>query len=207
VHLFIYLFIFRRDSGAETVSVPSQFLDPLCVNDVNELLMGVEDFLCVTICLPHIKQLDQDVAIGQLKRVIILLCSSLKQTLNAVGSKRESDFSQNVHLESKCSQNGVDGSEKSLRIHLLMLATVLETVIHLTDNKMLKEVCNPDMLLDSLLPYACDPTNLSALRALDLYFTAYKLETEEAAYCLELFGRLYSELLQNLSSPFHEVTA
>jgi hypothetical protein len=204
---FIYLFIFRRDSGTETVSVPSQFLDVLCVNDISELLMGVEDFLCVTICLPHVKQLDQDVAIRQLKHVIILLCSSLKQTSNAVGSKSESDLSQNMQLESIYSQNEVDRSEGSLRIHLLVLATVLETVIHLTDNKLLKEVCNPDMLLDSLLPYACDPTNLSVLRALDLYFTACKLETEEGAYCLELLGRLHSELLQNLSSPFHEVTA
>jgi hypothetical protein len=206
-YVFIYLFIFRRDSGAETVSVPSQFLDVLCVNGINELLMGVEDFLCVTICLPHIKQLDQDVAIRELKHDILLLCSSLKQTSNAVESKSESDLSQTVQLESKCNQNEVDGSEENVRIHLLVLATVLETVIHLTDNKLLKEVCNPDMFVDSLLPYACDPTNLSALRALDLYFTAYKLEAEETSYCLELFRRLFSELLNNLSSPFHEVIA
>jgi hypothetical protein len=185
--------------------VSSQFLDVLCVNDVNELLMGVEDFLCVTICLPHIKQLDQDVAIRELKHDIILLCSSLKQTSNTVGSKSKSDLSRSVQLESKCSQSEVDGHEENLRIYLLVLATVLETVIHLTDDKMLKEVCNPDMLVDSLLPYASDTTNLSALRALDLYFTAYKLETEEATYCLELFKRLLSELLNNLSSPFHEV--
>ena len=207
VCVFIYLFIFRSDSGTKTINVPSQFLDVLCVNDINELLMGLEDFLCVTICLPHIKQLDQDVAIRELKHDVILLCSSLKQTSNAVGSKSESDLSRSVQLESKCSENEVDESEKNLRIHLLLLATVLETVIHLTDDKMLKEVCNPDMLVDSLLPYACDTANLSALRALDLYFTAYKLETEEAAYCLELFRRLLSELLNNLSSPFHEVIA
>jgi len=207
VFVFIYLFIFRSDSGTKTINVSSQFLDVLCVNDVTELLMGVEDFLCVTICLPHIKQLDQDVAIRELKHDIILLCSSLKQTSNTVGSKSESDLSQSVQLESKCSQSAVDGHEENLRIHLLVLATVLETVIHLTDDKMLKEVCNPDMLVDSLLPYACDTTNLSALRALDLYFTAYKLETEEAAYCLELFRRLLSKLLNNLSSPFHEVIA
>lgn len=207
MYVFMYLFIFRPDSGTKTINVSSQFLDVLCVNDINELLMGVEDFLCVTICLPHIKQLDQDVAIRELKHDVILLCSSLKQTSNAVGSKSESDLSRSVQLESKCSQSRVDRSEENLRIHLHVLATVLETVIHLTDDKVLKEVCNPDMLLDSLLPYARDTTNLSALRALDLYFTAYKLETEEAAYCLELFRRLLSKLLNNLSSPFHEVRA
>jgi len=205
VCICVYLFLFRGDSGTKTINVSSQFLDVLCVNNINELLMGVEDFLCVTICLPHIKQLDQDVAARELKRDIIILCSSLKQTSNAVGSKSESDLPQNVQLESKCSQNEVDGSEENLRIRLLVLATVLETVIHLADDKILKEMCNPDMLVDSLLPYACDTTNLSALRALDLYFTAYKLETEEIAYCLELLRRLLSKLLNNLSSPFHEV--
>jgi hypothetical protein len=187
--------------------VPRQFLDMLFVNDINELLMEVEDFLCVTICLPHVKQLDQDVAIRELKHDIILLCSSLEKTSNAVGSKSESDLSKSVQIESKCSQNEVDKIEGNLSIHLLVLATVLETIIHLTDDEMLKEVCNPDMLVDSLLPYACDPTNLSALRALDLYFTAYKLEKEEAAYCLEMFRRLLSTLLNNLSSPFHQVMA
>jgi len=206
VCVFIYLFIFRSDSGTKTINVSSQFLDVLCVNDINEMLMEVDDFLCVTICLPHIKQLDQDVAIRELKNDIILLCSSLKQTSDAVGSKSESDLSQSLQLENKCSQNEVDGSEENLRIHLLVLATVLETVIHLTDEKILKEVCNPDMLVDSLLPYASDTTNLSALRALDLYFTACKLEAEDV-YCLELFRSLLSKLLNNLSSPFHEVIA
>lgn len=205
MYVCIYSFIFRRDSGTKAACVPSQFLDALCVKDINELLTGVEDFLCVAICLPHIKELDRDVAIRQLKHVIMLVCYSLKQTSNTTESETESDLPQNMQLERKYSLNEVIWSEERQRICLLVLATVLETVIHLTDNKVLKEVCNADMLLDSVLPYACDPTNLSALRALDLYFTAWKLETEEAAYCLELFGRLHSKLLQNLSSPFHEV--
>jgi hypothetical protein len=59
--------------------------------------------------------------------------------------------------------------------------------------------------MNSVLPYACDHANLDALRALDLYLTACKPKEEEDAYCLQLFGRLYSKLLQNLSSPFRKV--
>jgi hypothetical protein len=179
----------------------------LRVTDINELLMRVDDFLCVTICLPHIKPLDHDVAIKLLQDVMLLLCSSLKQTSVGVESKSETELSENTQLERKSSLNEVIESEGRTQIVLLALATVLETLIHLTQNKTLKEVCGIDVLLDSLLPYARDPRNLSALRALDLYFTAYNLETEEDYYCLELFERLHSELLQNLSSPFHEVIA
>jgi hypothetical protein len=171
------------------------------------LLKKVEDFLCVTICLPHIKQLDQDVAIKYLKHVLVLLCSSLKQTSNSVESKNETDLSENIQPERICNQSEGIESEERIRVLLLVLSTVLETLIHLTDSKTLKEACSSDMLVDCVLPHACDHTNLSALRALDLYFTACKLKAEEDAYCLQLFGRLYSKLLQNLSSPFHKVRA
>jgi hypothetical protein len=193
-------------SGTSFVSVPNQFLNVLNVSDINELLKSMEDFLCVTICLPHVRPLDQDVAIKELKDVVILLCSSLKQISNGVENKSESDLFEDVQLERKSSLHDITESEERTKVLLLVLATILETIIHLTDNKMLKEVCSLDMLVDTLIPYACDPKYLSALRALDLYFTAYKLETEDSAYSLELFGILHSQLLQNLSSPFHEVT-
>jgi hypothetical protein len=174
----------------------------LHVADINELLKRVDSFLCVTICLPHIKSLDHDVAVKMLMDVMILLCSSLKQTSSGIENKSETELSESMQV---CSQSEVTESEESIQIIILVLATVLETLIHLTHNETLKKVCGADMLLDSLLPYARDPKNLSALRALDLYFTACKIETEEDCYCLELFKRLHSELLRNLSSPFHEV--
>jgi hypothetical protein len=177
------------------------------VTDINELLKTVDKFLCAAICLPHIKPLDNDVAIKVLNKVIIILCSSLKQTSDSVESKSETELSENTQLERKSSLNDVIGSEERIPIVLLVLATVLETLIHLTRSKTLKELCSVDVILDCLLPYAHDPKNLCALRALDLYLTACKLETEEVSYCLELFERLHSELLQNLSSPFHEVIA
>lgn len=182
--------------------MPSRFLDVLCVNDINELLKNVEDFLCVTICLPHIKQFNQDLAIKHLKNVLLLLCSSLERTSDDVESIHESDLglSKSTQLERKCNQ-----SEERIRVLLLVLPTVLETLIHLTDSKSLKEACSLDMLVKSVLPYACDHANLDALRALDLYLTACKPKEEEDAYSLQLFGRLYSKLLQNLSSPFHKV--
>lgn len=201
----LIVFIFRKESNQKNATVPSQFLDVLCVNDINELLKKVEDFLCVIICLPHIKQFDQDLAIKRVKHVLLLLCSSLERTSDDVESIHESDLSNSTQLERKCNQSEDILNEETIRVLLLVLPTVLETLIHLTDSKTLKEACSLDMLVNSVLPYACDHANLGALRALDLYLTACKPKEEEDAYCLQLFGRLYLKLLQNLSSPFHEV--
>lgn len=184
--------------------MPGLFLNVLRVTDVDELLQRIDDFLCVTICLPHIKPLDRDVAVKLLKNVMMLLCSSLKQISNGVES--ETKLPENMQLQRTSNLNEVIESEERIQIVLLVLATVLETVIHITQNETLKEICDVNVLLDSLLPYVCHPKYLSALRALDLYLTACKLETEDF-YCLELFEKLLSELMQNLSSPFHEVSA
>lgn len=203
----LLVFIFRKEINEKNIIVPSQFLDVLCANDINELLKNVEDLLCVTICLPHIKQFNQDLAIKHLKHVLLLLCSSLERTSDDVESVHESDLdlSRSTQLERKCNQSEGILSEERIEVLLLLLPTVLETLIHLTDSKTLKEACSLDMLVNSVLPYACDHANLNALRALDLYLTACKPKEEEDAYSLQLFGRLYSKLLQNLSSPFHKV--
>jgi hypothetical protein len=198
------VFIFRGEHNEKNVAVAGQFLDVLCVNDIDELLKKVEDIVCVTICLPHIRHLDQDLAIKHLRRVLLLLCSSLQRTSD-VDTKHENDVSECTRLKVERTQDEVILSEESIRVLLLVLSTAVESLIHLTDNKTLKDTCTSDMLVDSVLPYACDHTNLSALRALDLYLTASKLTEQEDDYCWKLFGRLYSKLLQNLSSPFHKV--
>jgi hypothetical protein len=201
--VFIY---FRDELNEKNVTVASQFLDVLFVNDINELLRKVEDFLCVTICVPHIKHLDRDQAVKHLKHVLLLLCSSLERTSD-VETKHESDLSESTQLEKECSRGEDILSAERVRVVLLILSTVVETLIHLTDNKSLKDTCNSDTLVNSVLPYTCEHANVSALRALDLYLTACKLKEHEDAYCLKLFGRLYSKLCQNLCSPFHKVRA
>jgi hypothetical protein len=202
----LLVFIFRDEHNKKNVTVPSLLLDVLCVKDINELLKEVENILYVTICLPHLKHLDQDLAIRHLKHILLLLCSSLEQASD-VETKHESGLCESTQLERECSQGEDIFSEEKIRVLLLVLSTAVESLIHLTDNKTLKATCNADTLVNSVLPYTCDHMNLSALRALDLYLTACKLKEEEDAYCLQSFGRLYSKLLQNLCSPFHKVGA
>jgi hypothetical protein len=202
----LLVFIFRDELNKKSATVSSQFLDMLLVNDINELLRKVEDFLCVTICLPHIKHLDRDLAVKHLQHVLLLLCSSLERTSD-VETKHEIDLSERMQIESECSRGEDILSAERIRIVLLMLSTVVETLIHLTDNEILKDTCSLDTLVNSVLPYTCEHANVSALRALDLYLTACKPMEQDDAYCSKLFGRLYSKLCQNLCSPFHKVRA
>ncbi|PSN56059.1 hypothetical protein C0J52_11812, partial [Blattella germanica] len=61
-------------------SIPSRFLNELCVTSTDEILKKLEDFICTVVCIPHIKPLDQNEAINNLKNVVTVLCASLTET-------------------------------------------------------------------------------------------------------------------------------
>ncbi|XP_069689745.1 small subunit processome component 20 homolog isoform X2 [Periplaneta americana] len=179
----------REDS--KVTSFPNQFVDILSVSNTDEILRKVEDILCAVICIPHLKPLNQDNALEQLRNIIELLCSLLKQIPIYIENENN-PFDRKIETE----------KEEKITNTLLVLATVLETVIHMTDRKSLKELCNAQFLLDSVLPYASVPKYLNALRALDLFFTAYVQEDDGSS---DLLARLYAVLHDNLSSPYHKI--
>ncbi|PZC82298.1 hypothetical protein B5X24_HaOG210854 [Helicoverpa armigera] len=144
----------------------------------------------VLFCLPHIEKVDVDYCIKRLGTLISKLLDILKG-YNLENQPKENKFHCDTTALSKCA-----------RKVLFILSVALESAIHISSCKKLKEICDIDVLLPVILPCAADPNYLCSLHIIDLYLTAYEHENGLTYPYLSLVD---SYLKTNVSSPFHVV--
>ncbi|XP_049868874.1 small subunit processome component 20 homolog [Pectinophora gossypiella] len=161
---------------------------------VNEPIENiVEDpikLMNVLFCLPHMEKIDVDLCVKSLNQLITKLLKVL-ENYNLENQLYENKFHCDTTPLSKCA-----------RQVLFILSNAMESAIHISSCKKLKEICDIDILLPVLLPCAADPNYLSALHLVDLYLTAYEHENGLTYPFLSLVD---SFLKNNISSPFHIV--
>ncbi|CAH0579423.1 unnamed protein product [Chrysodeixis includens] len=141
-------------------------------------------------CLPHVERNDVDSCIKMLGELISKLLNILV-SYNLENQPNENKFHCDTTALSRCA-----------RKVLFILAVAMESAIHLSSCKKLKEICDIDTLLPVIVPCAADPNYLCALHVLDLYLTAYEQENGLTYPYLSL---VHSYLKSNVSSPFHVV--
>lgn len=91
-------------------------------------------------------------------------------------------------------------NENFVKKHLFLLNCVLETAVHLNI-----DIANLNRsLMKTLLPYASNVSFVTAIKTLDLYFTA--LEFEENIVNNATILELNSTLINNFDSPYHQVS-
>ncbi|XP_050560675.1 small subunit processome component 20 homolog [Spodoptera frugiperda] len=144
----------------------------------------------VLFCLPHVEKIDVDHCVKMLAQLITKLLDILK-SYNLENQPKENKFHCDTTALSKCA-----------RKVLFILSVALESAVHISSCKKLKEICDIDTLLPVILPCAADPNYLCSLHLLDLYLTAYEHENGLTYPYLSLVN---SYLKTNVSSPFHVV--
>ncbi|XP_028163642.1 small subunit processome component 20 homolog [Ostrinia furnacalis] len=159
-------------------------------DDMENIVENPSKLMNVLFCLPHIENKDVDYCVTTLSKLIAKLLQVLNTYNIAVQSENNQFHCDNTAL-SRCA-----------RQVLFILANALESAIHISSCKKLKTICDIEMLLCVILPYAADPNYLAALHLLDLYLTAYEQENGLIYAHLSLID---SYLRNNVSSPFHIV--
>ncbi|KAJ2937884.1 hypothetical protein O0L34_g18707 [Tuta absoluta] len=159
-------------------------------DNIESIVESPNKLMNVLFCLPHVEKIDVDLCIKSLNQLITKLLKVLA----------------NYNLESQLEENkyhcDTTALSKYARRVLFILANALESAVHISSCKKLKEICEIDALLPVVLPCAADPNYLAALHLVDLYLTAYEQENGLTYPFLSLVD---SYLKNNVSSPFHIV--
>lgn len=168
-----------------------EHFDSVLNENVDDIVENPVKLMNLLFCLPHIAQIDVDVCIKGLNKLIKRLLTVLA-SYNLENQLEENRFHCDTNTLSLCA-----------RKVLFILANALESAIHISSCKKLKEICDIETLLPVILPCAADPNYLAALHLLDLYLTAYEHENGLTYPFLSL---VHSYLKNNVSSPFHIVS-
>ncbi|OWR44952.1 hypothetical protein KGM_210874 [Danaus plexippus plexippus] len=162
----------------------------ILTDDIEKILDDPKQLLNLLFCLPHVEKVD-------VEKCTKLLSDLIRKLLNVLSSYNlETQIEEN-----KCNADNTTLSKCARKV-IFLLANTVECVIHVSNCKGLKEICNIDTLLPILLPCAADPNYLAALHLVDLYLTAFEHENGLTYPFLLLVD---SYLRSNISSPFHIV--
>lgn len=166
-----------------------------CKNVFNEELENIMEnpakLMNVLFCLPHIEKIDVGYCISALSQLI----GKLLNVLNSYNIEGQPEYNR-FH----CDTTAISRSARQV---LFILANAVESAVHISSCKNLKEICDIDQLLPVILPSAADPNYVAALHLLDIYLTAYEQENGLSYSHLSLVD---SYLRCNVSSPFHIVS-
>jgi hypothetical protein len=166
-----------------------------CNSVLNDSIENIVDnplkVMNVLFCMPHVEKIDVDFCITSLSQLI----GKLLNILNAynIGNQTE-------HNKYHCDATALSRCARQI---MFILANALESAIHISSCKRLKEICDIDVILPTILPCAVDPNYLGSLHLLDLYVTAFEHENGLSYPHLSLID---SYLRSNISSPFHIVS-
>ncbi|XP_026753920.2 small subunit processome component 20 homolog [Galleria mellonella] len=167
-----------------------EYFDNVLSEDIQNIVQSPMKLMNVLFCLPHIEKIDVDHC---LKRVggLISKLQNVLMSYNIENQPEHNRYHCDVTAVSRCA-----------RLILFITANAMESAIHISSCKRLREICDIDTLLPTLLPCAVDPNYVVALHLLDLYLTAYEHENGLTYPYLLLVD---SYLRSNVSSPFHIV--
>lgn len=168
-----------------------QHFDSVLSEDIENHIENPLKLTNILFILPHVEKINVDYCIENLSQLISKLLKSLN-SCNLDNQLKENNF----HCDTT-------PSSRNARKALFMLAVGIESAIHISSCKKLKEICDIQNLLPVLLPCATDPNFLCALHVLDLYLTAYEHENGLTYPYLSLID---SYLRSNITSPFHVVS-
>lgn len=161
------------------------------VNDsMDNIVENPLRLLNVLYCFPHIEKVDVDFCIQALSKLIAKLLNVLA-SYNIESQPESNKFHCDSTALSRCA-----------RRVLFLIANAMESCIHISSCKNLKQICDIEQFLPILLPCAADPNYLCALHIVDLYLTAYEHENGLTYPQLALVD---SYLKTNVLSPFHVV--
>lgn len=158
--------------------------------EIDKILEDPTELMNMLFCLSHIEKIDVDYCIQSLNQLITKLLNILT-SYNLESRLQENKFQCDVTTSSKCA-----------RKVLFILANALESAIHISSCRKMRNICDIDTLLPTILPCASDNNYLAALHILDLYLTAYE---QENGLTYPILSLVDSYLKSNISSPFHIV--
>ncbi|XP_053608053.1 small subunit processome component 20 homolog [Plodia interpunctella] len=164
--------------------------DSVINEDVENIVEKPIKLMNMLFCLPHVEKININHCIKSINRLITKLLNILS-SYNLENRPDHNKFHCDTTALSRCT-----------RLVLFIIVNAMESAIHISSCKKLKEICDIDMLLPMILPCAADPNYLAALHLLDLYLTAYEQENGLTYPHLLLVD---SYLRCNVSSPFHIV--
>ncbi|XP_063244418.1 small subunit processome component 20 homolog [Bacillus rossius redtenbacheri] len=185
-----YPLCFPDDTGGMKLNFPSLLLKILQVEETDDLLASLESCLCVLICLPHLKVLSKNNAVGAVRNVTNIVMKALM--------KRTEEESFTSYPEA------IPKPEREATNKLTFLFSVaMETLVHLEDEVLLG-VVDFDQVVDVSLSYATGPEHLCMLRTLDLYLSSLHEQNAEV-FSAVLLTKLLDHLESNILSPYHPV--
>lgn len=168
-----------------------EHFDKVLSEDIDKYVENPTKLTNILFCLPHVEKVDVDYGIKSLSKLVSQLLNILT-SYNLENQSKENKFHCDTTALSRCA-----------RKVLFILAVAMESAIHISNCKKLKEIADIDTLLPVILPCAADPNYISALHLSDLYLTAYEHENGLTYPYLSLVD---SYLKTNVSSPFHVVS-
>ncbi|CAB3248283.1 unnamed protein product [Arctia plantaginis] len=167
-----------------------QHFDSVLSEDIEKHIENPVKLTNILFALPHVEKINVDYCIKNLSQLISKLLKLLS------GYNLESQPKENYF---HCDTTPLSRDARKV---LFILAVAMESAIHISSCKKLKEICDIEELLPVLLPCATDPNLLCALHVLDLYLTAYEHENGLSYPHLSLID---SYLRSNVASPFHVI--
>ncbi|XP_059048570.1 small subunit processome component 20 homolog [Achroia grisella] len=167
-----------------------EHFDSVLNDDIHNIVQSPMKLMNVLFCLPHVEKID-------VNRCLKTICGLISKLLNIL-------LTYNIENQPEYNKYHCDITAISRcgRLILFIIANSLESAIHISSCKRLKEICDIEVLLPAVLPCAADPNYVCALHLLDLYLTAYEHENGLTYAYLSLVD---SYLRSNVSSPFHIV--
>lgn len=159
--------------------------------EIDNVVENPTKLMNVLFCLPHIEKVEVNYCVTALSQLITKLLNVLN-SYNIESQPEQNRFHCDTTALSRCA-----------RQVLFILANAMESAVHISSCKNLKEICDIELLLPVILPCAADPNYVAALHLLDLYLTAYEQENGLIYPHLSLVD---SYLRCNVSSPFHIVS-
>lgn len=168
-----------------------EYFDTVINDSIENIVENPVKLMNVLFCLPHIEKINVDHCIKSINGLISKLMNVLS-SYNIESQPEQNKFHSDTTALSRCA-----------RLVLFIVLNALESAIHISSCKKLKEICDIDTLLPMLLPCAADPNYLVALHLIDLYLTAYEHENGLTYPHLMLVD---TYLRNNVSSPFHVVS-
>ncbi|XP_047005132.1 small subunit processome component 20 homolog [Schistocerca americana] len=177
-------------------------IDILQFKTAEELASHFEDCVCALICLPHLipQKTDEKFISALIHLAFKFLCqSSVNNNSMEVSEEERGEMSRDAQ-DFATPQSNILNEEQLL--YFICLA--IETMVHIMRGDKLEDILKLEVI-DDLLPYACKPRFVNALRAIDIYLTAINISKKDDDVRLTLLKKLHNKLERNLSSPFHKV--
>ncbi|CAG9786026.1 unnamed protein product [Diatraea saccharalis] len=171
-----------------SLSTFMEYCNNVLNDDIENIVEDPTKLMNVLFCLPHVENVNVDYCIVTLSKLTSKILNILT-SYNIEGQPEQNKY--------HCDNSALSGCARQV---LFILANALESAVHISSCKRMKDICDIDALLPVVLPCAVDPNYLSSLHLLDLYLTAYEQENGLTYPHLSLID---SYLRSNVSSPFH----